>query len=96
MPSQLMGDIRKKEGVAGLKEKARRDPRGVVTFEVGCGGWLGSAASDGGAVVCGVCVREGGGRGEGGGRVAVCRHTGDSGWRLQRGRISTALRRRKA
>lgn len=34
MPSQLMGDIRKKEGVAGLKEKARRDPRGVVTFEV--------------------------------------------------------------
>ncbi|PSC69878.1 DNA methyltransferase 1-associated [Micractinium conductrix] len=33
MPSQLMGDIRKKEGVAGLKEKARRDPRGVVTFE---------------------------------------------------------------
>lgn len=33
MPSQLMGDIRKKEGVAGLKEKARRDPRGVVTFQ---------------------------------------------------------------
>ncbi len=34
MPSQLMDDIRKKEGVAGLKEKARRDPRGVVTFQV--------------------------------------------------------------
>ncbi len=34
MPSQLMGDIRKKEGVAGLKEKAKRDPRGVVTFQV--------------------------------------------------------------
>ncbi|KAL4858886.1 SWR1-complex protein 4 [Chlorella vulgaris] len=33
MPSQLMGDIRKKEGVAGLKEKAKRDPRGVVTFQ---------------------------------------------------------------
>lgn len=29
-----MGDIRKKEGVAGLKEKAKRDPRGVVTFQV--------------------------------------------------------------
>lgn len=36
MPSQLMEDVRKKEGVTGLKEKARRDPRGVVTFQVLC------------------------------------------------------------
>ena len=34
MPSQLMGDLRKKEGVAALKEKQRRNPRGVPTFEV--------------------------------------------------------------
>lgn len=34
MPSQLMGDIRKKDSVAGLKEKQRRDPRGVITFQV--------------------------------------------------------------
>lgn len=41
MPSQLMGDIKKKEGIAGLKEKARRDPRGVVTFEVRADACLG-------------------------------------------------------
>lgn len=55
MPSQLVGDITKKSGLAALKEKRKKDPRGGCCVRVwgddGVGGY--------------VCVPVGGGGGGG-------------------------------